>query len=266
MEGFYDPVHIEWLHDRWSYRLHGREVPTRRPRHTAFRWLDFEYGVVFQRKLEGSDNGWRIERCVFPNVDGAGGQGWYLTWVVPVDDARTIMVYRLTITSWKTPYGQVMIPPKPRVEQERVPAYRKHASLEPEAGPTKDFGSHLVSQDYASWLGPGPLLDRTREHLGETDRGIIMFREKLLEQARIVAEGGDPQGVIRDPQKNRKITLPGARKGYGVRGEGLPGLTGDEDVMFRAFLPFEVPEHIKDEVEMAMSSLVKGLRPDWWKR
>jgi hypothetical protein len=27
-----------------------------------------------------------------------------------------------------------------------------------------------------------------------------------------------------------------------------------------------VPEHIKDEVETAMSSLVKGLRPDWWKR
>jgi hypothetical protein len=123
-----------------------------------------------------------------------------------------------------------------------------------------------VSQDYASWLGPGALFDRTREHLGETDRGIIMFREKLFEQARIVADESDPQGVIRDSQKNRKITLPGARKGYGVRGEGLPGLAGNEDVMFRAFLPFEVPQHIKAEVEAAMSSLVKGLRPDWWKR
>ena len=259
-------MHIEWLHDRWSYRLHGHEVPARRPRHTAFRWLDFEYGVIFQRKLEGSDR-WLADRTVlFPNVDGAGGQGWYLTWLVPVDDTHTLMVYRLAITSWKTPYGQVMIPPKPRVEQERVPAYRKHASLEPETGPTRDFASHLVSQDYASWLGPGPLFDRTREHLGETDRGIIMFRKKLFEQARVVAAGGDPQGTIRDPLKNRKITLPGARKGYGLRGEGLPGLTGDEDVMFRAFLPFEVPQHIKEEVETAMSSLVEGLRPDWWKR
>jgi 5,5'-dehydrodivanillate O-demethylase len=266
MEGFYDPVHIEWLHDRWAYRVHGREVPARRPRHTAFRWLDFEHGVVFQRKLEGSDQ-WLADRTVvFPNIDAAGGQGWYLTWVVPVDDAQTIMVYRLTITSWRTPRGQVMIPPRPRVEQEHVPSYRKHASLQPEAGPPKDFGSHLVSQDYASWLGPGPLFDRTRENLGETDRGIIMFRKKLFEQAQVVAEGGDPQGVIRDPQKNRMITLPGARKGYGLRGEGLPGLTGEEDVMFRAFLPSEVPEHIKEQVETAMSSLVKGLRPDWWRR
>ena len=266
MEGFYDPVHVEWLHDRWSYRLNDREIPSRRPRHTAFRWLDFEYGVIFQRKLEGSDK-WLADRTVlFPNVDGAGGQGWYLTWVVPVDDLHTIMVYRLTITSWKTPYGQVMIPPKRAAQQERVPAYRRYARLDPEGGPTRDFGTHLVSQDYASWLGPGALLDRTREHLGETDRGIIMFRQKLLEQAKIVAVGGDPQGVIRDPEKNRKITLPGARKGYGVRGEGLPGLAGDEDVMFRAFLPFDVPQEIKDEVGSAMRSLVEGLRPDWWKR
>ena len=34
MEGFYDPVHVEWLHDRWSYRLHDRDVPSRRRRAT----------------------------------------------------------------------------------------------------------------------------------------------------------------------------------------------------------------------------------------
>jgi 5,5'-dehydrodivanillate O-demethylase len=108
-------------------------------------------------------------------------------------------------------------------------------------------------------------MDRTREHLGESDRGIIMFRRKLMEQAQIVASGGDPQGVIRDPAKNRRITLPGSRRGYGIRGEGLPGLTGEEDVMLRAFLPFDVPDEIKDEVERAMSSMVEGLRPNWWK-
>ena len=101
MEGFYDPVHIEWLHDRWSYRLHGREVPARRPRHKAFRWLDFEHGVVFQRQFEGSEK-WLADRTVmFPNIDGAGGQGWYLTWVGPIDDSHTVMVYRRPLTSWR---------------------------------------------------------------------------------------------------------------------------------------------------------------------
>jgi 5,5'-dehydrodivanillate O-demethylase len=266
MEGFYDPVHVEWLHDRWSYRLNGGEVPPRRPTHTAFRWLDFEYGVVFQRKLSGSDR-WLADRTVvFPNLDGAGGQGSYLTWVVPMDEENTLLVYRHTITSWKTPLGQVMVPLDRGTEPEPTFAYRKRATLDANAPVPADFGSHLVSQDYASWLGPGAIVDRTREHLGESDRGIIMFREKLLEQAELVARGGDPRGVIRDPATNHKIVLPGARRGYGVRGEGLPGLVGDDDVMLRAFLPFDVPEAVKSAVDAAMSRLVEGLRPDWWKR
>lgn len=266
MEGFYDPVHVEWLHDRWSYRLHGRAVPEQRPRHTEFRWLDFDYGVVFQRKLEGSDQ-WLADRTViFPNVDGAGGQGWYLTWVVPQDDTHSLLVFRLTITSWKTPLGQVMVPPKRVPEGTRVPAYRTQASFDPETGPTEDVKSHLVSQDITAWLSPGPLVDRIREQLGRSDQGVIMFRRKLLDQARVAADGGDPQGVIRDPSVNRRIPLPGARRNYGLRGEGLPGMTGDEDVMFRAFLPYGMPQEIKDEIEATMSSLVEGLRPDWWKR
>jgi hypothetical protein len=176
------------------------------------------------------------------------------------------MVYRHTITSWRTPLGQVMVPAKRAAPQARVPAYRTHATLDGATGPTRDFGSHLVSQDYASWLGPGALADRTREHLGATDAGVIMFRQRLLAAAAVVAAGGDPQGVLRDPARNRKLTLPGARKSYGLRGEGLPGLSGDDDVMFRAFLPFDVPQEIKDEVAAAMSALVAGLRPDWWKR
>jgi len=265
-ENLYDPVHGEWLHDRWSYRLRGREVPRFRPRHTAIRWLDFEYGAVFQRKLAGSDR-WLADRTVvFPNLDAAAGQGWALTWVVPVDDTHTLLAYRLTITNWRSPLGQVMIPPRGHAGQERIPAYRTSARLDPEQGPHPDLASHVVSQDCAAWLGPGPVADRTREHLGESDRGVIMFRKNLLEQARIVARGGDPQGVIRDPEKNRRITLPGGRRNYGLRGEGLPGLVGDDDPVLRAFLPFDLPQEIKEEVDKAMSALIEGLRPDWWKR
>ena len=266
MEGFYDPVHVEWLHDRWSYRLNGNEVPATRPRHTSFRWIDFEYGVVFQRKLEGSDQ-WLADRTVlFPNIDGAAGQGWYLTWLVPVDDRHTISVYRLTVTSWKTPFGQIVIPPKADVDQPYIPCHRTQVALDAERGATKDFGSHLISQDCAAWLGPGSLVDRTREHLSETDAGVIMFRKMLLEQARVVAAGGDPVGTIRDPSKNRRIMLPGARKNYGLQGEGLPGMTGTDDVMLRAFLPADLPDVVRAAVNEAMTALVRERRPSWWKK
>jgi 5,5'-dehydrodivanillate O-demethylase len=266
MEGFYDPVHVEWLHDRWSYRVRGEDVPATRPRHTAFRWLDFEYGVVFQRKLEGSDR-WLADRTVvFPNIDGAGGQGWYLTWLVPVDDSNTIAAYRLTITSWKTRFGQVVIAPKMAVAQASIPCHRTHAVVDGAQAPTADFGSHLISQDYVAWLGAGPLVDRTREHLTHTDAGVIMFRKKLRDEAAIVARGGDPMGVIRDAAKNRRITLPGARKNYGLHGEGLPGMVGEDDVMLRAFLPFDLPEPIKQSIDEAMSALVRDQRPARWRQ
>ena len=166
---------------------------------------------------------------MFPNLDGAGGQGWYLTWVVPVDDTHTILVYRLTITSWKTPLGQVMVPAQPSRRSRRAfPRIARRRASTPKPGRPSDFGSHLVSQDYASWLGPGRSSIARREHLGETDRGILMFRRKLLEQARVVAARRRSAGCDPRPEDNRRITLPGARKGYGIRGEGLPGLTGEE--------------------------------------
>lgn len=221
---------------------------------------------MFQRKLEGSDQ-WLADRTVlFPNIDGAGGQGWYMTWLVPVDDLNTLVVYRLTITSWKTAFGQIVISPKAEFTQPRIPCHRTRATLDPAHGPTNDLGSHLVSQDCAAWLGLGPLVDRTREHLSQTDAGVIMFRKTLMEQARIVAGGGDPLGTIRLPEKNRKITLPGARKNYGLQGEGLPGMAGDDDVMLRGFLPFDLPDAIKKEMHDTMSKLVAGRRPASWKK
>src|SRR5262249_31127896 len=121
----------------------------------------------------------------------------------------------LTITNWKTPFGQVVISPKAEFEQPEIPCHRTSARIDPEQGLSKDLGTHLISQDVAAWLGVGPLVDRTRERLGPSDEGVIMFRKKLLEQAKAVERGEDPFGTIRLPEKNRRITLPGPRKNYG---------------------------------------------------
>ena len=93
-----------------------------------------------------------------------------------------------------------------------------------------------------------------------------MFRRQLLEQARIVREGGDPLGTIRGRVKSLRLTLPGPRKNYGLHGEGLPGMVGDDDVMLRAFLPFDLPADIKASINEAMSNLVRGRRPATWKK
>jgi 5,5'-dehydrodivanillate O-demethylase len=56
-----------------------------------------------------------------------------------------------------------------------------------------------------AWETQGPITDRTQEHIGVGDRGIVLFRKLLKEQIEIVRNGGEPMGVIRDPAKNTII-------------------------------------------------------------
>ena len=66
---------------------------------------------------------------------------------------------------------------------------------------------NFTSQDHMAWETQGPISDRAKEHLGESDRGIIMFRKLLREQIQAVQSGGDPIGVNMDPNKDEIIHL-----------------------------------------------------------
>jgi 5,5'-dehydrodivanillate O-demethylase oxygenase subunit len=89
--------------------------------------------------------------------------------------------------------------------QERIPYW--YAPIK-DAATGRLIATHVMNQDFVAWVGQGAVADRTREHLGESDRGVIMLRRKMLEQAEIVARGGEPKAVVRDPGVNRCITLP----------------------------------------------------------
>ena len=61
----------------------------------------------------------------------------------------------------------------------------------------------INTQDVALQEGMGPIADRTKEHLGTTDRAIIAMRQLLLEATRTVEAGDAPRGV--DPQAYRTV-------------------------------------------------------------
>ena len=77
-----------------------------------------------------------------------------------------------------------------------------------------------MNQDFIAWVGQGALADRTQEHLGGSDSGIIMMRRRMLEEARVVADGGEPKCVYRDAETNQKLYLP--RQGRAREEQGLP--------------------------------------------
>ena len=59
------------------------------------------------------------------------------------------------------------------------------------------------TQDYALQEGMGPIVDRTQEHVGTTDRAIILLRKVLLDAIATNESGGTPPAV--DPATYRGV-------------------------------------------------------------
>jgi 5,5'-dehydrodivanillate O-demethylase len=63
-------------------------------------------------------------------------------------------------------------------------------------------------QDNYAWASQGAITPRWTEHLGESDKGIILYRRLLREQMKLVEEGKDPMNTFRDPATNVSVHVP----------------------------------------------------------
>jgi hypothetical protein len=61
----------------------------------------------------------------------------------------------------------------------------------------------LNTQDFALQEGMGPIVDRSKEHLGSSDKAIVSMRRLLLEATHAVERGENPRGT--DPSTYRHV-------------------------------------------------------------
>jgi len=211
MDNSLDPVHFQWLHRYWGGWNIARKKPkgeredfdrstqSRGREHVKVGFDTFEYGIIKRRLLEGEtedDQWWRIGHPIlFPNILRVAQDHWHsFQYRIPIDDTHTKhLLYTVVV-------------PEPGVtiaEQEFVPY------VERELYDAKGRLNNTIvpAQDEAAWVMQGPVTDRTTEHLGVTDVGIILFRRMINENLKIVEDGGEPINVHRDPAKNIAIPL-----------------------------------------------------------
>jgi 5,5'-dehydrodivanillate O-demethylase len=120
------------------------------------------------------------------------------------------------------------------------------------------ISSHIMNQDFVAWVGQGVVADRTKEHLGSSDRGIILQRQRFLSDLEAIARGEDPKAIIRDPSVNRSVPLPVAERKLLV--DGLPraellahpilGKQYAGDYVFQAGQPPEVAAAFREAMGM----------------
>jgi 5,5'-dehydrodivanillate O-demethylase len=111
---------------------------------------------------------------------------------VPIDDTHTWIVYVHFVPDSA----------EPRANKDDVPVSYRNPYKNPPGvlHPFAKFRLNEVdAQDFMAWETQGPILDRTRERLAGSDRGVVMYREMLRREIQKVERGLDPMNVFRDP-------------------------------------------------------------------
>jgi 5,5'-dehydrodivanillate O-demethylase oxygenase subunit len=199
-----DPIHSEWLHGHFAefvqekkgvkYAFSGH--------HLKIAFDEKPYGIVKRRLKVGQPedcSDWQIGHpLVFPNIlaFGQADAVWYtydFNIRVPIDDERTQYW-------WFTAFRPV---PGAEIDPEMfAQPFVFDVPLDFDVCDTAE------SQDAMAWVTQGAVADRTREHLGTTDRGITLFRSMLRRELKKIEDGEDPMLVNRDPANDVPLDLP----------------------------------------------------------
>ena len=190
-----DPVHATILHGR---EVNGARENPERAESPEFEVLADELFASYVARRPGPAAGkeWHREVSYTPPVlvihdggstpDDVDGYFADVAWRVPVDDYST-QSFILKFFPFKN--GQSTVRPK-RNKPRPAPFPR---------GTYQKFDMTTVNgQDAAAQIGQGRIADRTAEHLGYSDRGVIQVRKLWMSAIEAVLRGDDPPGILRD--------------------------------------------------------------------
>jgi nitrite reductase/ring-hydroxylating ferredoxin subunit len=184
-ENVMDPLHVPILHDGFS----GTQFVGPMGIIPDVRFETFEYGVrSYQyRDLEDGRSLNRITETVLPNVRVVAsprlvpGRTESIGWTLPIDSTTYRIYTAARVQETNAIRGQRS---KPGGKVWRDMTEQEH----------QDYPG-----DWEAQVGQGPITYHSEEHLGASDRGLIMLRKMLRDGLKAVAGGRDPAGIARIP-------------------------------------------------------------------
>jgi phenylpropionate dioxygenase-like ring-hydroxylating dioxygenase large terminal subunit len=225
MEGGLDTAHSSFLHNE---RLGDPTLLRNRDGHPRIEVEKNEYGYRYASLRNLGDEGLyvRVYQYIMPSQQMRGsvtalsggrnkvpkfaGHLW-----IPIDDTTTF-VYN---TLWSYDESAPIAPEYAWEEEARfgrgkddmLPGFKLKANMandfmidrQKQKTQTYTGIKGVNTQDMALQEGMGPVCDRTKEHLGTTDRAIIAARQLLLDACDAVERGEQPRGA--DPATHRSL-------------------------------------------------------------
>jgi len=183
---------------------------------------DYGLRLVTLRQISERSTHIRVTNLMFPNafVSPMRRDMTITQWHVPIDDVKHYW-YGI-FTSFSDPVDKDEMR-RQRLELYELPDYvaRKNKS--------NDYGFDPHEQEHETYTGMGAdinvhdqwacesmgeIQDRTKEHLGQSDKAISAYRRQLRQAIEDAQKGGRPLMVL-DPQSAPKVTGPASVDGIG---------------------------------------------------
>ena len=241
MEVGIDPAHASFLHrflededpaDSYGKQFRDKAADTDIPMTKLLRDYprpeitveETEYGmrIIALRHLDNGKTHVRITNQIFPEaISIPMSREMIITqWHVPVDDENCY--WYSMFTSFTDPVNKELMREQ-RLKEHRLPDYaplknkRNSYGFDPEEQMRETYtGMGLDINVHDQWAveSPGPIFDRTKEHLGKTDVAIIRYRRMMRAAIASLKEGktdglpmlnGTPPGDIYGPISNDTI-------------------------------------------------------------
>ena len=170
--------------------LHAAGYPELAMQRADIDWSKTAHGIRAEYSVAGGQG--KVSHFIFPSANRYFGArkgerpSQNMHFRVPCDDVSTITY---AVRTYEDPEGKGSLVTRGlRIHERGV--YER----------VEDGWWNLASneQDRAAQESQGLIADRTREVLGTSDRGVVMFRRMLSDAIKSVEMGEDPPGVIRD--------------------------------------------------------------------
>jgi hypothetical protein len=208
-----------------------------------------EYGLrlITLREIDEERTHVRVTNQLFPHgfVIPMSAEMTITQWHVPIDDENCY--WYAIFTSYTTPIDKKRMRDQ-RLELYELPDYksRKNKSNDYGFDPREQLsstytgmGSDINVHDQWAVESMGPIQDRTREHLGQSDKAIVQYRRLLRQEIEKVGSGATPMLVL-GADDARRIQGPGTMDGIGPT-QGWETFWMDVDVKRRRGAPWAAP-------------------------
>jgi hypothetical protein len=183
---------------------------------------DYGLRVVSLRRISDANTHVRVTNLLFPHAFciPMSSEMTITQWHVPIDDTRHY--WYAIFTSFGAPVD------KDEMRRQRLELYELPDYI-PRKNKSNDYGYDPHEQEHTTYTGMGAdinvhdqwacesmgaIQDRTREHLGQSDKAISAYR-RLLRAAIEQASGGGRPLMVLDPPMAARLTGPAAIDGIG---------------------------------------------------